>query len=147
MTRIKVSVDIAASPKVVWRYVRDISSHVEWMADAARIDFVTAQREGVGTTFDCLTSIGPIRLVDRMEVVEWDEGRTIGIRHHKPVTGTGRIVVRRRGVRGGTRVTWEERLHFPWWLGGPPGEIVGKQILKRFWRRGLGNLKRHFEGG
>ena len=150
MTRVEVSVDINAPRRSVWRYLREIARHVEWMEDAARIDFVGSRRRGVGTTYDCLTVVGPLRLVDRMEVVEWRPGRAIGIRHHRPVHGIGRISVRRRrrrrSLRGGTRVTWEERLRFPWWLGGKLGEVVGMQVLKLYWRRGLLNLKRRLEG-
>jgi hypothetical protein len=38
-----------------------------------------------------------------------------------------------------TRVTWDERLRFPWWLGGPVAGLVAAPVLRRVWR---GNLRR-----
>jgi len=146
MTRVRVAVDIAASPRRVWKSIEDVASHVEWMEDAVAIRFHSAQRKGVGTAFDCDTRIGPIRLVDRMEVTEWEPNRAMGIRHVGLVTGTGRLQLRRR-LRGGTRFSWDERLQFPWWMGGPVGGVVGRQVLQWVWRRNVRNLKRRVEAG
>lgn len=143
MTRIRVSTVIAASPQKVWADVRNLGSHVDWMEDAVAIDFTSANTEGVGTTFRCLTRVGPIRLTDQMAVTEWDEGHRIGIVHRGIVTGRGRFTLRR--AKGGrTKFTWEERLTFPWWMGGPVGAAVGGKVLKRIWRRNLSNLARRF---
>ena len=130
---------IPARPGVVWDHLRDIPSHVRWMADAEAIRFVGDRRAGVGTTFDCDTKVGPIRLVDRMEVTEWAPGRAMGVRHVGVVTGSGRFSLRRSRLRRSTRLTWEEELRFPWWLGGPLGAVVGRQVLAAIWR---GNLRR-----
>jgi hypothetical protein len=142
---VRVSTVIEASPRRVWDEVRDIGSHVEWMADARAIRFTSHQRTGVGTTFECDTALGPLRLTDHMEVTEWDEGRTIGIRHVGLVTGTGRLTVRRR-LRGGTRFTWHERLHLPWWMGGPVGGLAASPVLHAVWARSLRNLRSRIEG-
>lgn len=118
------------------------------MEDAVAIRFTSSRRRGVGTTFDCDTRVGPLRLTDRMEITEWRPGRAMGIRHVGVVTGEGRFVLRRRLLRGGgTRFTWEERLVFPWWMGGPFGAVVGGQVLRLVWRRNLRNLKRRVESG
>ena len=146
MGRIRVSTVIGARPSRVWADVRDIGSHVSWMEDAESIRFTSGATEGVGTTFDCATKVGPFRLRDRMEVTEWDEGRAMGIRHRGLVTGTGRFTLRRT-PRGRTRFTWEERLAFPWWMGGRLGSLVAKPVLRRTWKRNLGNLKRRLESG
>ena len=131
---------------MVWSSIKDIASHVEWMEDAVSIRFTSSRRSGVGTAFDCETRVGPLRTTDRMEVTEWRPGRVMGIRHVGVVTGEGRFVLRRR-LRGGTRFVWEERLTFPWWMGGPLGAVVGGQVLRLVWRRNLRNLKRRVEGG
>jgi hypothetical protein len=138
MARIKVSTTIPASRRRVWRDVRDLSSHVEWMADAEAIRFTSPRRAGVGTTFDCDTRVGPFRLVDRMEVTEWRARRSIGVRHVGLVEGSGRFTLRRRGRR--TRFTWEEELRIPWWLGGPAAAVV----LRLVWMRNLRGLRRRF---
>jgi hypothetical protein len=144
--RIRVSTVIDAPPARVWDDVKDIASHVGWMEDAVAIRFTSSKRSGVGAAFDCDTRIGPVRLTDRMEVTEWRPRRSMGIRHVGLVTGSGRFTLRRRR-RGRTRFTWEERLRFPWWMGGPVGGVVGGQVLRLVWKRNLRNLKRRLEAG
>ena len=142
--RVRVTTVIDASPARVWEDVRDISSHVHWMEDARRIRFTSAQREGVGTAFEVDTKVGPFRLDDLMEVVEWEEGRSMGVRHGGVVTGTGRFVVDEQGP-GRTRFTWDEELQIPWWMGGPLGSVVAGRVLGRVWARNLANLKARVE--
>jgi hypothetical protein len=116
------------------------------MLDAVAIRFTSPQRSGVGTTFECDTKLGPLRLVDRMTITEWSPRRAMGVDHTGLVTGTGTLTLRR--ARGGrTRFGWEERLLFPWWLGGPVGALAAKPILTAIWRRSLRNLKAKVEGG
>jgi hypothetical protein len=141
VTRVRVSVSIDAPPRQVWRAIEDIATHTAWMEDAVAIRFTSSQRSGVGTAFACDTAIGPFRLTDRMEVTEWSPGRALGIRHTGLVTGTGRFTLRRRGWRAGTRFTWDERLRFPWWMGGPIGGALAAPLLRRVWRRNLANLR------
>jgi uncharacterized protein YndB with AHSA1/START domain len=140
MGRVRVGITIDAPPRRVWEEVRHIDRHVRWMADAESIRFTSRRRDGVGTTFDCATRVGPIRLVDRMEVTEWRERRAIGVRHVGVVTGVGRFTLRR--ARGGrTRFTWQERLRYPWWVGGPLAGVVGDRVMGVVWRRNLRALK------
>jgi hypothetical protein len=141
--RIRVSTVVPASPAQVWADVRDIASHVDWMADAQAIRFTGYQRSGVGTEFECDTKLGPSRLTDRMAVTEWDVGRVLGIRHRGWVEGTGRFTLKRT-VRGRTRFTWAETLRFPWWMGGPVGALVAKPVLRMVWTRNLRRLRRRF---
>jgi hypothetical protein len=142
--KVQVSVRIRASPAEVWEVLGDVASHVDWMEDAVAIRFTSRRRAGVGTAFDCDTRIGPFRLVDHMEITEWRPRRAMGVRHTAVVTGTGRFTLRRR--RGATLVTWEERLRFPWWFGGPLGATAARAVLRRVWRRNLRNLKAVVEG-
>lgn len=145
MARVKVSVVIDARPDAVWRAVEDIGSHVEWMADAEAIRFTSSRRSGVGTTFDCDTRIGPFRLTDRMAVTEWRPERVMGVAHTGLVGGEGRFTLR-KARRGRTRFTWEERLRFPWWFGGPVGALAAKPVLARVWRGNLRRLRDRVEG-
>ncbi len=139
MPTIKVSTVIQAPRHEVWALVRDLGAGVRWMEDAEAIRFTSPHREGKGTTFVCDTRVGPLRLADEIEVVEWKPRRAIGIRHRGLVSGRGRFVLQRR--RGATRFTWEERLRFPWWMGGPLGGVVAAPVLRWQWRRNLANLK------
>jgi hypothetical protein len=140
MGRIKVSTVIDASRRDVWAAVEDINRHVDWMEDAVAIRLTSRRKHGVGTTFDCDTKVGPLRLTDQMEITRWSTERAMGVRHVGLVTGTGAFKLR-RARRGRTRFTWEERLTFPWWMGGPFGGVVGGWVLKRVWRRNLAGLK------
>ena len=79
MARVTQSVDIAAPVEAVWREAADLASHVEWMADAESIEFQTDQRTDVGTTMQVKTVVGPFRLMDVMEVTEWEAGRLIAV--------------------------------------------------------------------
>lgn len=112
MPRVRVQTTIDAPPRAVWRRLADIADHVSWMADAASIRFTGDQRSGVGTTFECETRVGPLRTLDVMEITEWRERRSMGVRHRGLVTGTGRFILRRRG-RHRTRLIWDETLRFP----------------------------------
>ena len=146
MTSIRVRVVIDAPPAEVWAAVEDISSHVLWMHDAASITFTSRRTTGVGTTFDCLTRLGPIRITDRMEITAWRPRRQMGVRHVGIVSGKGAFTLSQAG-RGRTRFTWKERLRFPWYLGGPFGGLVGGEVLRLVWRRNLRTLKRLVEAG
>ncbi len=139
LTRIRVSKTIEAPKSVVWTELSTIERHVIWMKDAVRITFETDQRQGVGTTFRCLTRVGPFRTNDRMEITDWIEGRQITVHHSGLITGAGRFSL--RGELGQFCVLrWEERLEFPWWLGGSLVAAVAKPILKSIWTRNLDRL-------
>ena len=84
MARIRVSTTIDAPPAVVWDAIEDLATHVEWMEDAVAIRFTTAQTSGVGTVFECDTKIGPISLVDVMEITEWKPGRAMAPEVRRP---------------------------------------------------------------
>lgn len=136
MTRISVSTVIDAPSERVWDDVRELGSHVEWMADAEAIRFTSTVRSGVGTTFECDTKVGPFRLVDHMEVTEWVEGSVIGVRHVGLVTGTGRFTLAPAGLFGQrTRFTWDEEIGVPW---------VAGAVLRLIWLRNLRRLRRRF---
>jgi hypothetical protein len=141
---IAVCTDIDAPRATVWAAVEHIESHVEWMKDAVSVSFRGSVRRGVGAEFDCLTRIGPLRTRDHFVVTAWQPGEGMGIEHHGAVTGTGEF--RLEAIRdSATRFCWEERLRFPWWLGGVIGEQLGKPILVRIWRGNLVRLKATIE--
>jgi uncharacterized protein YndB with AHSA1/START domain len=148
MSSIRVSVEIDATPERTWQVVEPIEHHVDWMHDAVAIRFETEQTRGVGTRFLCDTKVGPIKLVDQMEITEWEPERTMGVKHTGVVTGTGRFTLTPLDLGRRTRFTWTEELRFPWWLGGPVGAFVGgKVVMQAIWRRNLRLLARIVEAG
>ncbi len=40
-----------------------------------------------------------------------------------------------------TRFTWQERLAFPWYLGGPLTALLAAPVLAAIWKRNLRRLK------
>jgi carbon monoxide dehydrogenase subunit G len=129
---------VAAPRAVVWDALADIASHVEWMADAESIEFISEQHRGAGTTFACRTKVGPLTTIDKMTVTEWVEGTRMGVAHTGIVTGTGLFELHDSNTKS-TRMTWAEDLRFPKFLGGRVGAFVAKPGLRRIWH---GNLRR-----
>ena len=144
MLDIKIEVCIRAPLSVVWETVVDVRTHTEWMADAESITLTSDCLSGVGTTFDCVTRIGPFRTVDRMEITEWVEEKIIGVVHRGLITGSGRFTLSEVGPSE-TIFSWEESLTFPWWIGGGLARIGSKPVLKAVWRRNLRCLSRLVE--
>jgi uncharacterized protein YndB with AHSA1/START domain len=146
MSEIRVAIEIDATPERVWEVVEPVENHVDWMHDAVAIRFTGEQTRGVGTEFLCDTKVGPIKLVDRMEITEWTPGEVMGVRHTGLVTGSGRFTLEPIDLGRRTRFVWQEELTFPWWLGGPLGAYIGgKVVLRAIWQRNLRGLKRLVE--
>lgn len=146
MAGIIVSIELDATPERVWQVVEPLERHVDWMHDAVAVRFCGEQTRGVGTAFLCDTKVGPIKLVDRMEITEWVPGEVMGVRHTGLVTGTGRFTLQPIDLGRRTRFTWQERLDFPWWMGGPVGAAIsGKLVLRAIWMRNLRGLQRIVE--
>ena len=141
MSNIKVSIEIDATPEKVWQIVEPIERHVDWMHDAVAIRFTSDQKRGVGTAFLCDTKVGPIRLTDKMEITEWVPGKAMGVKHIGIVTGTGVFTLEPLNNGARTLFKWEEKLVFPWFLGGPLGAFIGgKVVLRQIWKRNLRGL-------
>lgn len=137
MNQIEVSHRMDQPHNVVWEAISDLESHVTWMKDAISLEFTTDRRSGIGTVMEVETRVGPLRTLDVIEVTGWEEGRQIDVDHRGFITGYGRLSV--RSDEGHTLVTWEERLRFPWWIGGAVATWAAKPILGALWK---GNLRR-----
>jgi hypothetical protein len=147
MSDVTVSIDLDATPVEVWTIVEPIEDHTDWMADAVAIRFETEQTRGVGTKFLCDTKVGPIKLVDQMEITEWmpataTQDGAMGVKHTGIVTGSGIFTLEPLAGGKRTKFTWTEDLDFPWYLGGRLGEIIGgKLVLSFIWKRNLRTLQ------
>lgn len=144
--KLRVETTIAASPETVWAHLEDIATHIEWMADAVSIDFLTARRRGAGVRFACRTRVGPLSTTDLMEITGWSPPSRMGVRHTGAVSGEGRFELTAAGPAGeSTRMVWLETLRLPWWLGGRLGAVPARPVLRRVWRGNLARLKARVE--
>jgi len=144
MRAVKVSVVIEAPLENVWAAAADLESHVEWMADAESITFLTARRRGRGTRMKVATRVGPLRTTDIMDVTEWIDRQRIGVRHTGLVTGEGAFELEAIDPAT-TRFSWREHLTFPWYLGGPVTAGFASPVLAAIWKRNLKRLKQYLE--
>jgi hypothetical protein len=146
MARVRCEVEIDALPDEVWAHVADIERHTDWMRDAHEIRMLTEQTSGVGTRYECDTKIGPLKLTDVMEIIDWRPAVAMGVRHEGVVTGAGLFTLTPIDLDRRTRFAWTEELRFPWWLAGPFGATVGGHtVLSAIWNRNLRDLKAQIE--
>ena len=143
MPGIAVEIVIDAPASFVWSDVEEITSHVDWMQDAAEIRFLSDHTQGIGTRFECDTVVGPFKLTDVMEITEWENSRRMGVRHQGIVGGTGVFSLTPSG--SATVFSWVEELDFPWYFAGPIGASFARPVLKAIWRGNLRRLKKRIE--
>jgi len=141
---VTVSTVVEEPRPVVWGELEKIEDHVEWMLDATAITFVGDRRRGLGTTFECATRVGPIRLTDVMEITGWEPGSRMSVRHSGLIGGSGDFTLS-DGPGAATTITWQERLRFPWWMGATMGAVVARPVLAALWRGNLDRLRRRIE--
>ncbi len=141
-----VATVIAASRPAVWAELERIEDHVRWMADATAIRFTGPRRRGEGTTFECDTKVGPVRMTDRMEITGWDPGSSMEVVHRGIVTGRGRFTLEDAPGRA-TTIRWQEELRFPPWWGGRLGALMARPVLAAVWRGNLRRLRTRIEAG
>jgi hypothetical protein len=138
MVSVRVSITVPAERGLVWAELERIEDHVEWMLDATAIRFPGDGRAGVGTTFECDTKFGPLRLTDIMEITEWEPHVAMGVHHRGAVNGVGRFSLT-DAPGSATVIDWQEELSFPWWLGAALGGLLAKPLFTAVWK---GNLRR-----
>ena len=137
MAMVVVEIDLPYPVSHVWAELSQLERHADWMMDAERIDFATAQRRGLGTEMKVRTKVGPFVTQDIIEVREWTEGQSMGVSHRGLVTGGG--VFGLLPIDGGTRFVWWADLEFPWDRGGPITAWFAAPVLKWIWH---GHLNR-----
>jgi Polyketide cyclase / dehydrase and lipid transport len=142
-----VPVEVDAPAGAVWAYVTDWERQGEWML-GTRVRVTGGDGRGVGTTLRAVTGVGPVGVVDTMEVVEFDapaDGRPgrAAVRHTgRVIRGDGRFEVVALGPHR-SRFTFTELLDVPvgavgllaWRLGSPVVRAGFVVSLRRMARR------------
>lgn len=108
-----VPVDVNAPAEAVWRTVTDWVGQGEWIL-ATRVA-ITSSGDGrsLGATLSAVTGIGPLGVLDTMEVGEWAPPRRCVVRHTgKIVRGDGVFEVVELGPER-ARFLWTELLDLP----------------------------------
>lgn len=131
-------VDVAAPAEVVWQVITDWEGQGDWML-GTRVA-VTSAGDGrrLGATMRAVTGVGPLRVVDTMEVVEWAPPKRCVVRHTgRVVQGDGVFEVVELGPDR-SRFLWSELLDLPL---GALGRL-GWPIVRPVFRAGVAHSLR-----
>ena len=128
--RIGREVVLPVSPAAAWSALTDWERQAEWMRDADRVEVVSAQRAGLGTTVAVRTRVLHVPLfTERLEVVGWDPPRELRIAHRSFVRGTGTWSLEPAGT--GTRFRWVEEISLPVPVLGELALLVYRPFMRR----------------
>jgi hypothetical protein len=131
---IGVPVEVAAPADVVWRVATDWERQGEWML-ATRVEMTGGDGRSPGSSWRATTGVGPVAVVDPMEIVSYVEGgpwRCV-VRHTgRVVRGDGVFEVESLGPER-ARFVMTERLDLPLGAAGR----AGWPLLRPAFRAGL----------
>lgn len=140
-----VTVDVNAPAEVLWRAVTDWPGQGEWML-GTRVE-VDGSGDGrhVGARLSAFTGVGPVGILDTMEVVEFDPPRRAVVRKTgRVVRGVGVFEVVELGPRR-ARFVWTELLDLPLGVLGRAGWPLARPPLRWGLARSLHRLARQVE--
>ena len=133
---IELAETMPGPPEVVWRLVTDWENQGDWQLEARDFVVTSTEREGLGVTAEATVSIGGITTRDVAEVVAWEPGKLLGIKHGGWVSGEGELHLTALGSDR-THVFWVERLFPPLGIAGAVGLTAFKPLLSRTFQRDL----------
>jgi uncharacterized protein YndB with AHSA1/START domain len=130
---------LPAPPERAWAVLVDWERQARWMRDADRVDVVSRQREGVGTTVAVRTRVLGVPLfTERLEVVTWDPPRQMRMAHRSFVRGVGTWSLEAAGT--GSRFRWQEDLSLPVPLLGETALLAYRPFMRRLMRGAMRDL-------
>ena len=137
MTRVElaVPVEVAVPAEVLWRKVTDWERQGEWML-ATTVRRTGGDGRSPGSTWSAATGLGPLAVVDTIELVELSEGgpwRAVVLHTGKIIRGDGIFTVEELGPQR-SRFTIAERLDLPM---GAFGRVGWALLLRPVSRAGL----------
>ena len=138
--RVGREVVLPVPPAAAWAALTDWERQAEWMRDADRVEVVSLQRAGPGTTVAVRTRVLHVPLfTERLEVVGWDPPRELRIAHRSFVRGTGTWSLEPAGT--GTRFRWVEEISLPV----PVLGELALRVYRPFMRRLMGGAMRDLQ--
>ena len=110
--RVAREVVLPVPPAAAWAALTDWERQAEWMHDADRVEVISPQRTGLGTTVAVRTRVLYVPLfTERLEVLGWDPPRELRLAHRSFIRGTGTWSLEPAGT--GTRFRWVEEIRLP----------------------------------
>ena len=126
-SQLRLEVDVAAPVERTWAALTDWQRQGEWML-ATRVRATTGGGRGVGGGIEAVTGVGPVGLVDSMEITGWDPPHGAYVRHlGRVIRGTASFEVRPRP--GGSTVIWTEDLDLPFGAAGRIGFRAARPVV------------------
>jgi hypothetical protein len=146
MTReLTVSVDLPASQQQVWDALVDWPTQGEWMP-ATTVRVVAGDGRGVGGRIEARTGLGPVGVLDRMTITEWQPPRRCAVQHTgRVIRGAAWFEVLPLGERR-SRLLWTERLVAPFGLPDAVVSLLLRPATAVVIRTALRRLIRHVAG-
>jgi uncharacterized protein YndB with AHSA1/START domain len=128
MAEIVKSVDIDAAPAAVWAALVDYARQSEWML-ATTVRGTYRDGHGVGGRFEAVTGIGPLRVLDTLEITSWEPPYRFRVRHTgRVIRGSGAFEVEPL-PGGGSRFSMSEWLDLPFGLFGQVGFLAVRPVF------------------
>ena len=128
MPRLALSIDVDAPAEATWDAAVDWARQGEWML-GTRVTPTAGNGVGVGGRLEAFTGIGPIGIVDPMEITLWQPPRACHVVHlGRVVRGTGAFEVEPRGDAR-SRFHWREDLELPWGVLGRLGWLLVRPLF------------------
>src|SRR5512144_2015642 len=143
--RIDETIEVAAPPEEIWRYLEDPENYLRFMAGLTHWEVAGDRANGLGARYRILLQVGAAEVGGLIEMVEWNEPLDIAWHAITGVEHRGRW--RLRPLPGGrTRIEFRWAYAFPG--SGVPGlvtELVASVPVRRQMRRTLRRLEQRLE--
>ena len=128
MSRIEVSVDIGASPEVVWDFVSDLRRIPEWIEDTLKMLSVEPEPAQRGTIYrERSRIVGPLSQVTNWKISEFDPPRFQKHDGQVPLMAATSVSFALEPSAGGTKFT----LVFEYTPGNPLSSLSDRLFLKK----------------
>jgi carbon monoxide dehydrogenase subunit G len=138
---VAVTVDVDAPQQAVWDALVDWPRQGRWMP-ATTVRVAGGSGSEVGARIEARTGLGPVRVLDRMTIRQWQPPRRCAVEHTgRVIRGTAWFEVRPQGPRR-SRLVWSEQLRPPFGLPDAVAGLLLRPSTALIIRTGLRRLAR-----